>query len=114
MFLHSHTFSFSYSLLQIKTIVEDSDVASFTFLRFALASLIALPYLPGLSTIISKNPSNTSNHLVGQTKDDDDKNKNITMASSEVATAWRWGLEVRCLLLFFFLPRSMINDPLFV
>jgi hypothetical protein len=83
---------------QIKTIVEDSDVASFTFLRFALASLIALPYLPGLTAPLRLSSATvkgadqsvaTSGNITTTTN-----NKSINM-SSEPSAAWRWGMEVR-------------------
>mmetsp|Transcript_17690 Transcript_17690/g.32716 ORF Transcript_17690/g.32716 Transcript_17690/m.32716 type:complete len:416 (-) Transcript_17690:423-1670(-) len=59
----------------IKTIVQDSDVASFTFLRFFLASIIASPYLPGLPF-----PQRVS--------------KTEATNNDDLLKAWRWGAEM--------------------
>jgi len=67
----------------IKTVVEDSDPAAFTFLRFTIASLIASPYLPGAKqTILNK---------LSLTPSDDD-----VMKTNEVDLwkPWRWGIEM--------------------
>jgi len=64
----------------IKTVVEDSDPAAFTFLRFGLASLIASPYLPGVKEMVYK----TTNQI-----DSGDVNEKI-----DLWKPWRWGIEM--------------------
>lgn len=61
----------------IKTVVDDSSAAPFTFLRFALAALIASPYTPGA-------PWNANNNST-LTRED---------ATKALQVSWRWGLEM--------------------
>lgn len=70
----------------IKTVVGDSDVADFTFLRFALASLCALPYLPGIQAFV---PSNlrTGVHDAHSVTSEPGK-------ETELQKSWRWGAEL--------------------
>lgn len=67
----------------IKSVVEDSDPAAFTFLRFTLASLIASPYLPGVKQTILVKLSSTPDEDDGRKKDEVDLWK-----------PWRWGIEM--------------------
>lgn len=68
----------------IKTVVGDSDVADFTFLRFALASLCALPFLPGLSVpTMAKSGENYT--LSTPTS---------LAQEAELRKSWRWGAEL--------------------
>ena len=64
----------------IKTVVDDSDPAAFTFLRFGLASLIASPYLPGVKEMVYK----TTNQI-----DSGDADEKIYLWKP-----WRWGIEM--------------------
>jgi drug/metabolite transporter (DMT)-like permease len=59
----------------IKMVVDDSQAAPFTLLRFALAALIASPYTPALSSSREKKVSNASHPL-------------------RLSSAWRWGIEM--------------------
>jgi len=59
----------------IKTVVDDSDPAAFTFLRFGLASLIASPYLPGLKDTILKRKDESTDPV-------------------DIWKPWRWGIEM--------------------
>ncbi|VEU40837.1 unnamed protein product [Pseudo-nitzschia multistriata] len=67
----------------IKTVVEDSDPAAFTFLRFGLASLIASPYLPGVKEIFQKTTSPTESNITTRVEEEEDLWK-----------PWRWGIEM--------------------
>lgn len=68
----------------IKTVVDDSDPAAFTFLRFGLASLISSPYLPGVQETIFKS---SETEIEGG---NDDQKKNET----DLFMPWRWGIEM--------------------
>lgn len=68
----------------IKTIVDDSDPAGFTFLRFGLASLLSFPYLPGIKETFLK----TTNKF--DSMHDDDKE----IKYAELWKPWRWGIEM--------------------
>ena len=67
----------------IKTVVEESDPAAFTFLRFTLASLIASPYLPGAKQTILEKLSSVAG---------DDDGREIDKV--DVWKPWRWGVEM--------------------
>ncbi|KAG7363783.1 EamA-like transporter family protein [Nitzschia inconspicua] len=85
----------------IKTIVQDTEnVAAFTLLRFGLASIIALPYLPGLQTNTHTTMSKSSSQESTTTKAamgssmmnaHDDHHQQEKMM---VWNAWRWGTEL--------------------
>ena len=64
----------------IKMVVDDSQAAPFTFLRFGLAALIASPYLPGLQFLRIQDQSRISS----SSSDELELAKN----------AWRWGAEM--------------------
>jgi len=72
----------------IKTIVDDSDPAGFTFLRFGLASLISFPYLPGIKETTNKFDS---------LHNDDKENE-----YAELWKPWRWGFEMGLWMFFGF------------
>eukprot|EP00536_Pseudo-nitzschia_multiseries_P005193 jgi/Psemu1/285610/fgenesh1_pg.95_\ len=72
----------------IKTVVEDSDPAAFTFLRFGLASLIASPYLPGVKEIVRK----TTNQI--ETTGNNSNNSNNLDEETDLWKPWRWGIEM--------------------
>jgi drug/metabolite transporter (DMT)-like permease len=83
----------------IKTVVGNSDVAEFTFLRFALASLCALPYLPGIQSLVL--PSSISRRM-GL---DDTQQLTVTIDSykeTEFKKSWRWGAELGLWMFFGF------------
>jgi drug/metabolite transporter (DMT)-like permease len=62
----------------IKMVVNDSQAAPFTLLRFGLAALIASPYLPGLSLLSGQNSSLTY----------------ADVDTFQLKNAWRWGAEL--------------------
>jgi drug/metabolite transporter (DMT)-like permease len=69
-----------------KMIVDDSDPAAYTFLRFALASLIASPYLPGIKDTFMK-----MTKKFGSIREDNDDEKSMKV---ELWKPWRWGIEM--------------------
>jgi drug/metabolite transporter (DMT)-like permease len=69
-----------------KMIVDDSDPAAYTFLRFGLASIIASPYLPGIKNIFMKM---TKKFVSIREDNDDGKSTNV-----ELWKPWRWGIEM--------------------
>ena len=73
----------------IKTIVDDSDPAGFTFLRFGLGALLASPYLPGIREIFLPTKAAKKSK---KTSDNDDKNRYDT--TELWWKPWRWGTEL--------------------
>jgi len=72
----------------IKTVIDDSDPAAFTFLRFGLASLIASPYLPGIEQTVLKTRKKIKSF---GTEDNNDDEK---MNTIDLWKPWRWGIEM--------------------
>jgi drug/metabolite transporter (DMT)-like permease len=72
----------------IKTIVDDSDPAAFTFLRFGLGSLIASPYLPGVQQAVRKTTNKIKSFC---TEDDYNDHKKDEI---DLWKPWRWGIEM--------------------
>ena len=68
-------------------VVNDSSAASFTFLRFALAALIAIPYASEL--FVWKDDSLNSGSISGSSSSNNNKD-------NAIKTAWRWGAEMGC------------------
>ena len=71
----------------IKTVVDDSDPAAFTFLRFGLASLIAAPYLPGVEQSVARI---TNKGEFSSSKSNNDEQK----VEIDLWKPWRWGIEM--------------------
>jgi drug/metabolite transporter (DMT)-like permease len=71
----------------IKMVVEDCDPASFSFARFALATLIASPFTPNLGNAITEflKDSQREEKNITRTKDQDQQQNML---------AWRWGIEM--------------------
>jgi drug/metabolite transporter (DMT)-like permease len=69
-----------------KMIVDDSDPAAYTFLRFGLASIIASPFLPGIKDMFMKM---TKKFDSIREDNDDEKSTNV-----ELWKPWRWGIEM--------------------
>ncbi|OEU13778.1 hypothetical protein FRACYDRAFT_189048 [Fragilariopsis cylindrus CCMP1102] len=67
-----------------KMIVDDSDPAAYTFLRFGLASIIASPYLPGIKDIFMQ-----ITKKFDPIREDNDGDKIV-----ELWKPWRWGIEM--------------------
>ena len=67
-----------------KMIVDDSDPAAYTFLRFGLASIIASPYLPGIKDIFMQIIKKFD-----PIREDNDGDKIV-----ELWKPWRWGIEM--------------------
>lgn len=73
----------------IKTIVDDSDPAAFTFLRFGLGSLIASPYLPGVQQTVRKTTNKIKSFATKDDYNNDHKKDEI-----DLWKPWRWGIEM--------------------
>jgi drug/metabolite transporter (DMT)-like permease len=67
----------------IKAVVDDSDPATFSLLRFGVAALLASPYLPGLSAMLQRRGDKNVESPVGATTND-----------ATTTTTWRWGAEM--------------------
>jgi len=67
----------------IKTVVDDSDPAAFTFLRFTLASVLASPYLPGAKQ--------TARNKLSSKPDGDNDRRHTEI---DLWKPWRWGVEM--------------------
>jgi drug/metabolite transporter (DMT)-like permease len=80
----------------IKMIVQDNDVAAFTFVRFGLASVIALPYLPGLQEAFAVfgSPKNDKTMTIADINDHLKISPSSADSKNEIAKAWRWGTEL--------------------
>ena len=64
-------------------VINDSDPATFSLLRFGVAALLASPYTPGL-----RMPATSSDEKVESVKNNDSEE------SPSVGTTWRWGAEM--------------------
>jgi drug/metabolite transporter (DMT)-like permease len=73
----------------IKTVVESSsDPAALTLMRFGLAALLASPYTPGLSNMLTRNKKDATTITNVNAK------RRGVASQVEISTTWRWGREM--------------------